>query len=198
MKPSERRALEAEKRAQREAETREKEIQKGTSEWKKDDLSNEESPKKEGFFQSHVRIITFSICVVLILTVFGPWAVDRLVDKHRQSIFGTSTENKQDISVKDVIYLAALDDTLTWSDFEKYNYKDLSYEYRDENTKKTKVEYQREYSVDGLLTVKVIGSSLNGRPAIVQLVYYGRDAEILSEIRGEDLTEFLARHGYLK
>ena len=193
MKPSERRALEAEKQAQREVEQKEKELRDGNTVY--DDVDD---GKKEGFFSRNIRIITFSICVVLILTVLGPWSVDMLVSKHRESIFGSDMSDKQDITARDIVSLAERGDALTWSDFNKFNYNDLSYDYRDSATNKKKTEYQREYSVDGMLTVKVIGSSLSGRPSSVQLIYYGRDAEVIKEMRGADVVDFLTRHGYLK
>ena len=197
MKPSERRALEAEKRAQKDAEQRESELLKGSSRWDSAD-TDDSKPRKESFFQNHVKLITFAICAVLILTVLGPWGVDRLVSKHRESIFGKEIDGKKDITVSEIVALANKGVALTWNDFEKYNYTDLSYEYRDDVTNKTRVEYQREYSVDGSLVVKVIGSSLKGSPSFVQLIYYGRDAEVINEIRGEDITDFLIRHGYIK
>ena len=197
MKPSERRALDAEKRAQREVEQRENELIKGSSQW--DTKVDEDSkPRKESFLQNNVKLITFAICAVLILTVLGPWGVDRLVSKHRESIFGKQIDNKKQITISEVVAIANKGDALTWSDFDKFNYTDLSYEYREEGTNKKRTEYQREYSVDASLIVKVIGSSLDGSPAFVQLIYYGKDAEVMSEIRGEDITEFLIRHGYIK
>ena len=193
MKPSERRALQAEKQAQREAEQNEKEIRSGSCE-----CDEADAEKKESFFSRNVRVITFSICVVLILTVLGPWSVDRLVSKHRESIFGSETKNKQDLTAQDIVYLAGLGDSLTWSSFDKYNYTDQTRTIHDEVTGKKRTEYQREYAVDAMLTVKVIGSSSKGRPARVQMIYYGKDAEIIEEIRGKNVTEFLTQHGYLK
>ena len=70
MKPSERRALEAEKRAQKEAEQRERELLKGSSKWDSVD-TDDGKPRKESFFQNHVKLITFVICATLILTVLG-------------------------------------------------------------------------------------------------------------------------------
>ena len=194
MKPSERRALQAEKQAQKESEQKEKELQSRSVGY--DDGSD--NGKRESFFSRHVRIITFSICVVLILTVLGPWSIDRLVSKQRESIFGSDMSDKQDITARDIVSLAERGDALTWSDFNKFNYNDLSYDYRDSATNKKKTEYQREYSVDGMLTVKVIGSSLSGRPSSVQLIYYGKDAEVIKEMRGANVVDFLTRHGYLK
>ena len=192
MKPSERRALQEQKQAQREAE-----LNEGSAFNRKESYGTTDNEKREGFFSRNVRIITFAICVVLILTVLGPWSVDRLVEKQRESIFGSSMTNKENITVSDIIYLAEQGDALTWSDFDKFNYTDFSYEYRDEATNKKKTEYQREYSVDGVLIVKVVGSSLSGRPACVQLIYYiGGDS--INEMRGTDVREFLKEHGYLK
>lgn len=193
MKPSERRALEAEKRAQREAEVKERSLQSDCG--SADDGNSE---KREGFFSKHVRIITFAICVVLILTVLGPWSIDRLVTKHRESIFGSDMSNKEDITPNDIVALARLGETLTWNDLNDFNYNDLSQDYLDEVTNKKRTEYRREYAVDGMLVVRVIGNSLSGRPASVQLLYYGKDAEVMNEIRGKDVTDFLTRHGYLK
>ena len=196
MKPSERRALQAEKQAQRESLQTEKELPHDRVRYDKE--SNDGNENKEGFFSKHVRVITFSICIVLILTVLGPWSIDRLVSKQRESIFGSKTKNKQDITAQNIISLAELGDSLTWSNFDKYNYTDQTRDIYDEVTGKKRTEYQREYAVDAMLTVKVIGSSLKGRPTRVQIIYYGKDAEIIEEIRGKDLTEFLTRHGYLK
>ena len=193
MKPSERRALEAEKRAQKEVETKERSLQ---SDYGSADDGNSE--KCEGFFSRHVRIITFAICVVLILTVLGPWSIDRLVTKHRESIFGSDMSNKEDITPNDIVALAQLGETLTWKNFNDFNYNDLSQDYLDEVTNKKRTEYRREYAVDGMLVVRVIGNSTSGRPTSVQLLYYGKDAEVMNEIRGKDVTDFLTRHGYLQ
>ena len=195
MKPSERRALEAEKKAQREAEAKEKAILKGES--ASGYTNNGDVPTREGFFSKNVRIITFAICAVLILTVLGPWSLDRLVENHRESIFGSSKTNKENITVSDIIHLAEQGDALIWSDFDKFNYTDFSYDYRDESTNKKKTEYIREYSVDGVLTLKVVGSSMKGSPACVQLIYY-REGAIIEDIRGSDVRSFLAEYGYLK
>ena len=195
MKPSEGRAIEAERAAQSEAEAKEKAILKGDS--ASGHTSDGEVPTREGFFSKNVRIITFAICAVLILTVLGPWSVDRLVEKQRESIFGSSKTNKENITVSDIIYLADLGDALAWSDFDKFNYTDFSYDYRDEATNKKKTEYIREYSVDGVLTVKVIGSSMKGSPACVQLICY-REGAIIEDIRGADVRGFLTEYGYIK
>ena len=128
MRPSERRALEAEKKAQKQADQEKEFVAENHS------GDRAESGKQEGFFSKHVRIITFSICIVLILTVLGPWSVDRLVSKHRESIFGAEMSDKQDITAKNIVALAERGDALTWSDFEKFNYNDLSYDYRDPTT----------------------------------------------------------------
>jgi hypothetical protein len=196
MKPSERRALEAEKRAQKDAEQRESELLKGSSKWDSAD-TDDSKPRKESFFQNHVKLITFAICAVLILTVLGPWGVDRLVSKHRESIFGKEIDGKKDITVPEIVALANKGEALTWNDFEKYNFKDYSNEYREEKTNKKIIQYERDYHVDEMLYVKVIGHSINGRPDCVRLIY-ALKGDMILEIRGEDITDFLIRHGYIK
>lgn len=193
MKPSERRALDAEKRAQREAEAREKEIVDGKS--RKNDG---DKPRREGFAQSHVRIITFVICMLILIPVclFG---VDTLVAKHRESIFGISVTNKKNITVEEIISLANIGETLTWKDFDDYNYVDRSKEYLDENSKKKVTEYEREYMVDEFLVVKVTGLSLSGKPDTVKIFCYSKECVgYMVEIRGANVREFLVEHGYLK
>ena len=131
MKPSERRALEAEKRAQREAEARERELtEEKTEKAQKEQPSAEESEttpdikadekpyrRKEGFFQSHIRLITFIITATLILTVFGPLGVDMLVAAKNDKI----VNNKEDISIETVYKIYDLYDSVQWGSFKNFN-----------------------------------------------------------------------------
>ena len=119
MKPSEKRALEAEKRAQREAAERERELEREAAKAKKeDDLPNidtepdaidnteqvtpDESTtgykRKEGFIQSHIRLITFIVTSALVLFVLGPLGIDMLVASKNNKI----VNNKEDISIETV------------------------------------------------------------------------------------------------
>ncbi|MBP3375330.1 MAG: hypothetical protein J6L83_01030 [Clostridia bacterium] len=194
MKPSERRALEAEKRAQREAEAREREL---TAEKKEDtqkdqplaeegdgapEIKADEKPyrRKEGFFQSHIRLITFIITATLILTVFGPLGVDMLVAAKNDKI----VNNKEDISIETVYKIYDLYDSVHWGSFKNFNYTDYS----------DKVEgnlvYEREYPVkDSRLVVKAGGSSMSDKPEYIYLIDY-RDG-ILIDLKKEDPRDYV-------
>ena len=192
MKPSERRALEAERRAQKEAEAREIEL---TSK-KKEEASNEqpitvegapnintdEKPyvRKEGFFQSHIRLITFIITATLIITVFGPLGVDMLVAKKNDKI----VNNKEDISIETVYKIYDLYDSVQWGSFKNFNYTDYS----------DKIEgtliYEREYPVkDSRLVVKAGGSSLSDKPEYIYLIDYRDGVRI--DLKKEDPRNYV-------
>lgn len=194
MKPSERRALEAEKRAQREAEARERELtEEKTEKAQKEQPSAEESEttpdikadekpyrRKEGFFQSHIRLITFIITATLILTVFGPLGVDMLVAAKNDKI----VNNKEDISIETVYKIYDLYDSVQWGSFKNFNYTDYS----------DKVEgnlvYEREYPVkDSRLVVKAGGSSMSDKPEYIYLIDY-RDG-ILIDLKKEDPRDYV-------
>lgn len=211
MKPSERRALEAEQRAQREAEQREKlleakskrqerpsEIEKETERiypqaaYRK--LPEEEIEVKgdgyhrEGFFGSHVKLITFIVCMAVILTVLGPWGIDMLVDRGRQEIFGNEVENKQDLTVDGVKLLADMGDTVTWDSLRNLSYTDYSYE------KEGKTNYIREYEVVGTpLVLRVGGTSLVASPDYVRLIDY-ESGDFVEDIRRDSVAAFLAKY----
>lgn len=156
MKPSEKRALEAEKLK--------KEIS-GESEntAKASDENSVPYKRKEGFFQSHVRLITFIICVVLILTVLGPWAIDTLVARKRGKII----DNKQSLTVETVIALADKENYIEWRDLEKYNYTDRGY-----STPEGRYEV-REYPIlRSDIVLSVGGKKASGYPDYVRLIYY--------------------------
>lgn len=182
MKPSERRALEAEKRAQREAQARERELTKdkkeaSTDEYltvsdttETDEANNAEAKqdsqpykRKEGFFQSHIRLITFIITATLIITVLGPIGIDMLVAAKRDKVIN----NKEDISIDSVYSVYDNASVIEWKNFRNFNYTDYSYE--------SKVgDYQvREYPISSSrLKLKVGGPKLGNRPDYVYLIDY--------------------------
>ena len=199
MKPSERRALEAEKRAQREAEARERELTK-----KNKDTSTEENisvsedtmaeqtdsadipqsaepyKRKEGFFQSHIRLITFIITATLILTVLGPIGIDMLVAAKRDKVIN----NKEDISIDRVYSVYDNASVIEWKNFRNFNYTDYSYESQSG-------DYQvREYPISGLrLKLKVGGPKLSNRPDYVYLIDY-KTGEYINVLK-EDPRDFV-------
>ena len=241
MKPSERRALEAEMRAQKEAEQREKlleakskrqesanhgavhnpatpsreEKMNSNAEYKK--LPEEEIIVKgdgyhrESFFGRHVKLITFIICLTLIVTVIGPWGIDRMVDKGRQDIYGDEVMNKNDLSVKGVMMLAQMGETITWDTFENLNYIDYSFEKNDVLTQ------IREYPIEGTSLVLRVGGTATGKvteykitgtnivlfrksdmklpetPDYVRLIDYS-NGEFVDDIRKDDVAVFLSKY----
>ena len=184
MKPSEKRALEAEKRAQREAAQRELELEREAARSKKEeDLPKPETEseitgnaeqatpekitkgykRKEGFIQSHIRLITFIVTAALVLFVLGPLGIDMLVASRNNKI----VNNKEDISIETVYKIYDLYDSVHWGSFKNFNYTDYS----------DKVDgilvYEREYPVkNSRLVVKAGGSSMSDRPEYVYLIDY--------------------------
>lgn len=208
MKPSERRAMEAEKRAMREAADREREHEKraNRAERSRDDdeqinanadfykLAEEEievkgdGHHKEGFFQSHVRLITFIITVTLLLTVIGPWGIDKLVDATREEVFGKDVEDKTSLTLSAVVLLSEMGYDMGWSSLEKFNYTDYSFE------KEGKTTYLREYEIEGTtLVLRVGGSSLTSSPDYVRLIDYF-NGESVDDIRKESITAFIEKY----
>lgn len=226
MKPSERRALEAEKRAQKEAEARERELAKQAKKDKKIGLSAEESndaqeservdvnapyqklPEeeievkgdgyhREGFFGSHIRLITFIITFTLVLTVLGPWGIDKLVSMKRNDYEGKDVTDKNNMTVQDLLIIADKGANMRWSDLDAFNYTDLSYNYKDEKTKKKGTYYIREYVISEELVLKVQGYSLIGAPGYAQLYFYRDEgSQVMKDIRTESVSDFLTKYGY--
>ena len=212
MKPSERRAMEAEKRAMREAADRERELEERAKRSRRDDdvdaseysrtstyaeytkPAEEEIEvsgdgyHREGFFQSHVRLITFIITVTLLLTVVGPWGIDKLVDSTREEIFGKDVETKSTLTLGAVQILSDMGENMGWSSLESFNYTDYSFE---KEGKKTIV---REYEIEGTtLVLRVGGSSLSSRPDYVRLIDYF-NGESINDIRRESVTAFIEKY----
>ncbi len=196
MKPSERRALEAEKRAAREAAEREKELTGIDSSFLQDEEKKEKTVKgdglhREGFFSSHVRLITFIICMTLILTVLGPWGVDMLVDMSRKEVFGENKDDGTDMTEEVVLALAEKGYSVSWEDLEDYNHADLSYEFKDQHTGKKGVKYIREYTLGDMVVLRVEGYSLLESPNMMRLIDY-RSGKRNDDIRKGGVTEFFA------
>ena len=200
MKPSEKRSLEAEKRAQREAAERERELERET--WRSEnedqfeaDAENgnpestepifsqereERYQRKEGFIQSHVRLITFIITAALVLFVLGPLGIDMLVASKNDKI----VKNKEDISIETVYKIYDLYDGVHWGSFKNFNYTDYS----------DKVEgvliYEREYPVkDSRLVVKAGGSSMKDSPEYIYLIDYRNGVRI--DLKKEDPRNYV-------
>lgn len=204
MKPSEKRALEAEKRARKEAEERERELEKMSSEQTVADtdeaaaLSEEENrdsndadpskndsdykryKRKEGFIQSHIRLITFIITAAVVLFVVGPLGIDMLVAAKNDKI----VNNKEDISIETVYKIYDLYDSVHWGSFKNFNYTDFSDEVDGI------VIYEREYPVmNSRLVVKAGGSSMSDSPEYIYLIDYRNGVRI--DLKKEDPRDYV-------
>ncbi len=187
MKPSEKRALQTEK--QRIAEEEKHENQKETE--KDTDKHGEPGPslqvdnakpykRKEGFFQSHIRLITFIITATLLLTVLGPIGIDMLVAMKKDKV----VNNKKDIDISTVYSIYDNAEVIEWKNFRNFNYTDYSYD-----TKKGEY-YVREYPIsNSRLMLKVGGSSLDPKPDYVQLIDY-KSGEYIDVLK-KDPREFV-------
>ena len=235
MKPSERRALEAEERARKEAEQREKLLEakaKRTStpetqrdyesERNKSDTGYKKLPEeeivvkgdgyhRESFFGNHVKLITFIICALLIVTVVGPWGLDRLVDKGREEVYGKEIENKTELSAAGVIMLADMGDSLTWEAFA--NLSGVDYSYEKDGVKTHIYEYPvkgtglylrvggsevgtvREFTIRGtnIVLFRQANVKLPESPEYVRLIDYESGAYV-NDIRKDDVKAFLASY----
>lgn len=203
MKPSERRAMQAEKHAQREAEARERELE-GMARNKEDGIpKNDEATnsapdaqgeraqnsnstpykRKEGFVQSHVRLITFIITSLVVLFVLGPLGVDMLVAKRNQA----TVQNKEDITIEMVCRIYDSYKSIDWDSFDDYNYDDHS------DRKEGYLIIEREYPVkDTALVVKAGGSSRYQKPEYIYLIDY-KTGNIVN-LAKEDPREYIKSH----
>ena len=198
MKPSEKRALEAEKRAQKEAAERERELEREAVKTRKEEPApepdidlNSEQPatqnekttgykRREGFIQSHIRLITFIITSAIVLFVLGPLGVDMLVASKNNKI----VNNKEDISIETVYKIYDLYDSVHWGSFKNFNYTDYS----------DKVEgvlvYEREYPIkNSRLVLKVGGSSMSNSPEYIYLIDYRTGVRV--DLKKEDPRNYV-------
>ena len=227
MKPSERRALEAEKRAQKEAEARERELELQAKKSGGDKPIDKTAPQqptdservdpnapykklpeeeievqgdgyhREGFFSSHVRLITFIITLTLVLTVLGPWGIDQLISRKRNDYAGEDVSDKRNMTVEELIDIADKGMNMRWSDLSAFNYKDCSYNYKDKSTGKSGTYYIREYSISDDLVLKVHGYSVSGSPGYAQLILLRDDgSKLMDDIRTASVRSFLSRNNY--
>ncbi len=170
MKPSEKRALreqrlrEAEERAREELLIgSEKEPEPTETYEVHTDTENQPYKRKEGFFQAHIRLITFIITATLCLTVLGPLGIDMLVASKKNK----TVNDLRDIDMKTVFAVHDNADVIEWKNFRNFNYTDYSYESKDGKY------LVREYPVaNSRLVLKVGGSSLSARPDYIQLIDY--------------------------
>lgn len=181
MKPSEKRAFEAEKRRIAEeraaSEMQEQEVTStvtDTPQGSEDAKPYKPYKRKEGFFQSHIRLITFIITATLVLTVLGPLGIDMLVAAKKDKV----VNNKNDMGITTVYSIYDNADVIEWKNFRNFNYTDYSYDAKNGEY------YVREYPIsNSRLVLKVGGSSLNPQPDYVYLIDYrsGEHIDVLKD-----------------
>ena len=180
MKPSERRALKQQQNEQHAHEDYRTELSNQSMDENavsgvKRNSDIDAKPRKEGFIQSHVRLITFIICMVLMLTVLGPWGIDMLVEKrNNQTVLG-----RKDISLESVYILSDNAEAVKWENLKNFNYTDYSY-----NTSNGSKYNVREYPIaDSSLYIKAGGYNLSKSPDYIYLIDYksGEYIDILKE-----------------
>ena len=168
MKPSEKRALEAERR--RLAEEKAEENLVHADSLAENDMrelhasgADKQYRRKESFFKNHIRLITFIITSALVLIFLSPIGIDMLVSMKKDKVI----TNKVDMDIDAIYAIYDNQAAVKWSNFDKYNYTDYSY-----NTKKG--EYRiREYPIsDSRLMLKVGGPSKSSNPDYIQLIDY--------------------------
>ena len=119
--------------------------------------------RKEGFFQAHVRLITFIITAALVMTVLGPLGIDMLVASKNNN----SVTNLKDMDIDTVYLIHDNAAGIEWKNFKNFNYTDYSYE-------NSSGGYTvREYPIaNSRLVLKVGGPSLKSFPEYIQLIDY--------------------------
>ena len=190
MKPSEKRALreqrlrEAEEPAQLENSAPDVMQSGAVEDLPQEPIVQEYKPykRKEGFFQAHVRLITFIITATLVMTVLGPLGIDMLVaSKNNKGV-----TNLKDMEMETVFLIHDNASVIGWKNFEKFNYTDLSYESR------TGKYFVREYRIaNSDLVLKVGGPSTKNHPEYIQLIDY-RSGEYVN-VLVDDPRDFVRR-----
>ena len=176
MKPSERRALrEAEEAARREEKLRlEDEMDSAAREIRRAENGDKPIKRKEGFFQSHVRIITFVIATIVVL-ILGPLGIDMLIASEKQV---NKVTNLEDITLQEVYAVHDNAAIIKWEYFEDFNYEDHS------RTVDGEKYLAREYPIAGTsLVLRVEGFEDKPYPEIIRLIDYtsGKHVNVLTD-----------------
>ena len=206
MKPSERRALLAERQAQREAEERERErqraeraaaVERGETAPERDEAdryaTSEKTRRKkkraesdghhrESFWSNNARLIAFVVTTVVVLFVVGPLGYDIYLNVSDALSQGNRVDGV-DMTVEDVYFIAENGDAIKWSSFENFKYTDYGGE--------------REFPIEGTdLTLRVGKSSESAYPEYVRLIHY-KSGDLIKEIRTVSIykiEEFIEDH----
>ena len=215
MKPSERRALEAEKRARQAAEYREKELQEQAKKSAKKAGIAYNPPKetvdteridtnatytklpekeievkgdgyhRESFWSNNVRLIAFIVTTVLVLFVFGPLGYDIYLNLNDYLEQGDAVDGKV-MNEEILLSLASNGKYLTWTDLEAYEHTSLG----NGNV--------IEIGIEGTnLTLHVEKSKKSNYPDIVRLIDYANGTYIddIRYAKASEIKDFIASPG---
>ncbi len=165
MKPSEKRALETERKRLQADATSQPMPDASTSE-KADKMTskgnNGQYRRKESFFSNHVKLITFLIVGSIVILGFA-FGIDMYVINQK----GKTVTDLEDMTLNTVYAMHDNADNMKWQHLKKYNYTDYSF---DTNGGKYIV---REYPIaDSKLVLKVGGSSVDTTLEYAQLIDY--------------------------
>ena len=180
MKPSERRAL----RAQKGAEMMQDEQYSEKEQSAHMERQEQQTPlrKKGNFFSDNARLIAFIVTSVLIITVFSPFAVDMFLEGQKDK---ETITDKKDITVEQVYVIADNIGSITWKSFEQFNYTDRS---RDDGK-----YYTREYPIaDTLLVLQVGGKTMSGLPEYIYLISL-TDSQYIN-VAKDDVRKFVKNY----
>ncbi len=194
MKPSERRALREQQNISQDEENQENSIEMDTP--KEDNQATQETKyetkyeprheknvktSKEGFVSSHIRIITFIVCISLFLIFMGPWSIYRLQEKFSNK----DVTDKENITMNYVYGLSDKGGNVVWSDFKDFNYADQSYDTN------SGVFIKREYQIAKTNYMLWVGGRGNiSSPEYVYLINEdtGKQINILDK-KAQDFVE---------
>lgn len=130
--------------------------------------------RNEGFVQSHIRIITFIVCSVVLAGVITLWCI------FRNSNNPIDITNKTDITMMNIYGISEKKNNIMWSDFDMYNYEDQSYSGA----------VKREYEVKGTdYVVWVGGKNADGKPEYVYLINMATSKHI--DLTKDDPRDFV-------
>ena len=110
------------------------------------------------FMDSHVRAVTFVVCLVIFLTFAGPFSIFQIIRYNEEK----ERISKDPITMENVISLSEKGSKIVWKDFDAYQY---------ENIKKSKKYLARSYwFADESHVVRVGGPISEDEPEYVKIV----------------------------
>lgn len=135
--------------------------------------------KTENFGSRNVKLITFSICMVIFLAFFGPFGITRIVSCAQEARENAANAERKEMTLMTVRGLSEQGDSVTWKLLDSFIYENRS----------TKTFMLRVYSLEEGYEVWAGGETDSKKPTYLYLV--NQDGERL-EIRNGDIDAFLS------